>query len=318
VDLYVSREPGADARVIASDPVAIVVGMSFGALPIPVQDFLLGRAVLRAITGFPPATRSEHEVRADLWTAAAALDFTDPPMGSDPKRIRAIAKAVTRKQRKDVSEPLQAWVARPQSFDVAAFVLGARRSADRAGLLACIDVDRAAEAMALVEPDVSAAKADGSNVDPFWSRAARLPVLRDLLVFAVSEELFTLRRKTGCRSCEDARAFFRGGPGLRAGPRHTISDPRVIVLVPNPDQLEIRLNDMTQPGDESVSLRRRFDGNRDGKLDDAEASLLESFLVTRATLNLKLWQDGKSIPLKNRSARSAARMSISPPALRSP
>lgn len=197
IELYVSREPGAEAKVFACDPMVIVVGMGFPALPPAVQDFLLGRAAFRATTGWPPAWRSEHEVRADVWTAAAALDFTDPPMGSDPKRIKAIAKAVSRKQKKDAADLFAAWVAKPQSFDVGTFIAAARRTADRAGLLACIDVARAVDALSFVEPDVQALRADESANEPFWRRAAVTPAVRELLTFATSDELFLLRKKLG-------------------------------------------------------------------------------------------------------------------------
>lgn len=82
---------------------------------------------------------------------------------------------------------------------------------------------------------------------------------------------------------------------------HVIADPRVVVLVPTPKGLEIRINEMSQPGEESIALRRRYDGDRDGKLDDSESSDLASFLVARATVNLKLLQNGKPLAWKERS-----------------
>ena len=82
---------------------------------------------------------------------------------------------------------------------------------------------------------------------------------------------------------------------------HVISDPRVLVVVPTGALLEIRVNEMSQPGEESISLRRRFDGDRDGKLDDSEKSDLASFLVLRATKNLKVWQDGKPLAFSEKT-----------------
>lgn len=82
---------------------------------------------------------------------------------------------------------------------------------------------------------------------------------------------------------------------------HVVADPRVVVLVPTPKGLEVRINEMSQPGEESIALRRRYDGDRDGKLDDSESADLASFLVARATINLKLLQNGKPLPLKERS-----------------
>lgn len=79
---------------------------------------------------------------------------------------------------------------------------------------------------------------------------------------------------------------------------HTINDPRVVVLVPKPASFEVRINELTQPGEESIALRRRYDVDRNGKLDDSESSDLASFLIARATANLRVWQGGKALPLK--------------------
>ncbi|HVO31386.1 MAG TPA: hypothetical protein VMV18_11635 [bacterium] len=100
-----------------------------------------------------------------------------------------------------------------------------------------------------------------------------------------------------------ATATLLASLALAASPAraHVIPDPRVLVIVVTPAGLEIRVNDMGQPGDDSASTRRRFDVNRDGKLDDSERSDLASFLVARATGNLRVSQDGKVLALKERS-----------------
>ncbi len=79
---------------------------------------------------------------------------------------------------------------------------------------------------------------------------------------------------------------------------HGLADPRVLVIVPSAEAIEIRLNDLEQPGEPSVTMRRRFDGNRDGALSDAERAKLEEFLASRATWNLKITQDGKPLALE--------------------
>ena len=94
-----------------------------------------------------------------------------------------------------------------------------------------------------------------------------------------------------------AMLFFFATPALG----HTIADPRVVVLVAKPGALEVRVNELTQPGEESAALRRRYDGDRDGKIDDSEASDLASFLVARSLTNLRVWQDGKPLALKEQS-----------------
>ena len=77
---------------------------------------------------------------------------------------------------------------------------------------------------------------------------------------------------------------------------HEIADPRVLVVVASKDKIELRVNEMT-PVPESEVLRRRFDGDRNGTLDDSERSDLASFLVVRATRHLKVEESGTSLLL---------------------
>lgn len=80
--------------------------------------------------------------------------------------------------------------------------------------------------------------------------------------------------------------------GLAAVPvtvaAHGISDPRVLVVVPRPHEVEVRVNDLEHPGRASIELRRRFDADRNGTLDDAEREDLAGFLAARATANLSV------------------------------
>ena len=78
---------------------------------------------------------------------------------------------------------------------------------------------------------------------------------------------------------------------------HGLADPRVIVLVLAPEKIELRVNEVT-PVEDSVVLRGRFDGDRNGTLDDSERSDLETFLALRATSNLAVTDPaGKRIAL---------------------
>ena len=78
-----------------------------------------------------------------------------------------------------------------------------------------------------------------------------------------------------------------------AGWAHDIADPRVLVLVLSKDKIELRVNELT-PVPESEVLRRRFDGDRSGTLDDSELSDLTSYLAIVATRNLGLEEAGVS------------------------
>jgi hypothetical protein len=81
-----------------------------------------------------------------------------------------------------------------------------------------------------------------------------------------------------------------------AGFAHEIADPRVLVVVPSRDKLELRINELT-PVPESGTLRRRFDGDRSGTLDDSELSDLTSYLAIRATRNLAVEEGGVALAL---------------------
>lgn len=79
---------------------------------------------------------------------------------------------------------------------------------------------------------------------------------------------------------------------------HDVSDPRVLVIVPGPERLEIRVNDVEPAGPKATELRNRFDEDDDGTLRDDERANLEAFLATRATRNLKVTQGKKPLALE--------------------
>lgn len=81
---------------------------------------------------------------------------------------------------------------------------------------------------------------------------------------------------------------------------HDITDPRVLVVVPAKDTIELRVNEMT-PLAESAELRMRFDGDRSGTLDDSEQSDLASFLAIRATKHLSIEEGGVALVMTTSS-----------------
>ena len=87
---------------------------------------------------------------------------------------------------------------------------------------------------------------------------------------------------------------------------HELKDPRVIVVLAGRSRVELRVNEMSSVP-ESEEIRRRFDGDRDGRLDDSEQSDLTSFLAIRATRNLSVEQNGGALPLvtQKRTLRSS-------------
>lgn len=182
------------ARVIPGDPPVIVLGPTLMAASDGVRRFLIGRAVFRFATGWYPAGRTAAELRNDLQLAAGALEVAAPPQGTDSKVLRAIVKAIPRARRKEIVDLLLAFVEKPDAFELEAFLTGADRSADRAGLLACVDLADAVTALALVVPEAGIAT---SPTDTRGQVLLRTAAGRDLLVFAASDDLVSLRKRAG-------------------------------------------------------------------------------------------------------------------------
>jgi len=76
---------------------------------------------------------------------------------------------------------------------------------------------------------------------------------------------------------------------------HPLPDPTVMIVAPSKDALEIRINDMTQVGDESVALKRQFHGVGTGMLAANERQDLLDFLVARAQAHLAVTQSGQRL-----------------------
>lgn len=182
------------ARVIPGEPPMLALSPSLIGAADGVRRFLIARAVFRLSVGWYPAGRLANDVRNDFWLAAGALEVTEPPRGTDPKILRAVVKAIPRRTRKEIIELLQAFVAKPESFDVDAFLTAADRSADRAGLLACVDLADAAQGLAMVLP---AAGAVASPTDTRAQVLMRTAPGKELLAFAASDDLVSLRKRAG-------------------------------------------------------------------------------------------------------------------------
>lgn len=182
------------ARVVPGDPPVVALGPSLMSLSDGVRRFLITRAVFQLANGWYPAGRSADALRRDFRLTAGALELADPPSGTDPRVLRAIVKALPRKVRKEIVDLLQAFIAAPDSFDVDAFPDGAERSADRAGLLACVDLADAVTGLTMLVPEAGAVVAP---TDTRGQALLRTAAGRDLLVFAASDDLVSLRKRAG-------------------------------------------------------------------------------------------------------------------------
>lgn len=76
---------------------------------------------------------------------------------------------------------------------------------------------------------------------------------------------------------------------------HKLHHPKVIIVEVNKDNIRVMINYISNPGDQSEHLRRKFDLNRDGKLSTEEQDELQKFLIKNCLSNLVINING-SIP----------------------
>jgi hypothetical protein len=78
---------------------------------------------------------------------------------------------------------------------------------------------------------------------------------------------------------------------------HRFAHPKLLRLGIAKEQIVLSLTFDVNPGEESRFLRRLFDKDSNGKLDEAEQAALLRYLEETATLFLKLRIGGKAVPL---------------------
>lgn len=71
---------------------------------------------------------------------------------------------------------------------------------------------------------------------------------------------------------------------------HKLHHPKVIIVEVNKNNIRVMINYIVNPGDESRTLRKRFDGDRDGVLSSEEQDELQKYLIKNilSTFNLLL------------------------------
>ncbi|HEX9288681.1 MAG TPA: hypothetical protein VF904_04070, partial [Anaeromyxobacteraceae bacterium] len=182
---------GAELWLEPGDPPAVRAGADLARRhSVPEQRFLLARAAarLRARSGL--AARLEPGALGDLMGAVVRQVEPDSAALGNPSDalVRAVARALPRRIRKALDEPVRALVrAGPQ--DVAGWRAALGATADRVGLLLAADVPAA---LGLLLREGGATAPDAAGV----AAAVRAsPGLGQLLCFTASEEHLRLRQR---------------------------------------------------------------------------------------------------------------------------
>jgi hypothetical protein len=182
---------GAAVWVEPGDPPAVRAGADLARrCALAEQRFLLGRAAARLRARSAVAARLDARALGRLLAAAVRqVDAGYEGLGVPPQAVsRAVGRALSRRARKAMEEPVRALAAGPAP-DVAAWQEGLARTADRVGLLLCGDPT---VALGLVLRE--AAGAAPSSPDALAAAVRERAGLRDLAVFAGSDEHLRLRQ----------------------------------------------------------------------------------------------------------------------------
>jgi len=161
------------------------------------QRFALGRGVMGLLNKSAIAHKLSSAELADL--VAAAIRIHQPNFGlfgrPNAELTRQVAKVCSRKARKALEDAVLGLT--EEHVDIEATVTGLAHSADRAGMLACGDVAVALGAVLREDPSLGAAGIERATTDQIVSAIRRRPQLEQLVTFALSDEHFDLRLKTG-------------------------------------------------------------------------------------------------------------------------
>jgi tetratricopeptide (TPR) repeat protein len=195
-DLWVTRKLEMGLFLENEKPLALIVGSSVDRIQDKDQRFLLGRQLERLRGGhhlvdIVPA----KELEALLWTVAKIAN-PGAQVPIDPATLdamqRKLAKALSSRARKlleDVGRHLTSAhidVAKHRAFGVL--------TANRAGLAVANDIEVAVRNIARDYPDVRPVFADARGAA---ETIGKIPEVRDVLTYAVSEEYFAARALLG-------------------------------------------------------------------------------------------------------------------------
>ncbi|MBI5529001.1 MAG: tetratricopeptide repeat protein [Deltaproteobacteria bacterium] len=196
-DVYLSPKLGKLAVSENTEPPAVVVGRDLLKLPQAEQRFAVARQISLIKDNHMLVTRlSQADIMRLFYSAVRVIDSRfQAPKGHEAavdEIGKRIGKAISKKSRKALEGLAQDFMRAP-GFDFATWIKGAELTANRAGLVACNDLQSAVMyTWRRVHKDEPPPL--GGTSTEIQNNLNRNDDARDLLVFAVSEEYFALRQ----------------------------------------------------------------------------------------------------------------------------
>jgi tetratricopeptide (TPR) repeat protein len=188
VALFLAPQGGCQVLLENTQPPALIVGAGALALPPGALSFLLARALHLCRAGWSLAGKFSPGDVAILCELACRFAGGEPPgLGLPEKQAGAFLEALSR----SVPAPVRSWASalaaastdELRGFDPRAFGAALQRTASRVALLYTGDAHGALTALAALDPEAAG--------DPV--QALRLPDLRDVALFALSDLYLELR-----------------------------------------------------------------------------------------------------------------------------
>jgi tetratricopeptide (TPR) repeat protein len=160
------------------------------------QKFLIGRAVLGLVNRTAVLSKLSSGETADLF--GNSIRIHAPQFAALGRRndetVKQLRKAYSRKALKSLEEPAMA-LGNATKVDLGVLIESLSNSADRAGLLMCVDVSVGLTLVLREDPNFAAMKVD--TAEPLLQAVKSRDDLKDLLSFAVSDDFFRLRQRLG-------------------------------------------------------------------------------------------------------------------------
>lgn len=195
-DLWISGQMSLEAFLENASPPALVVGAKFGTrLQDADQRFLLGRQLERVKGGHRLVeAMGVEQVEVLLWAVVAAANPTVRP-SVDPAQLEGMQRrlrGLSSKYRRQLEEMAPRLIGAP--LDPRAHLEASRHTANRAAMVLTNDIEAAVRNLAKDHPDVRPVFQDA---DRAAETIGRIPEVRELLNFAVSDAYFVARARLG-------------------------------------------------------------------------------------------------------------------------
>jgi tetratricopeptide (TPR) repeat protein len=182
-----------------SDPLCLCVSAEVLQMSPREQRFVIGRGLMGLLNKSAIAHKLSAAELADLLAAAIrlyqpAFDRIGHPSA---ELSRQLGKVCSRKSRKALEETARGLG--EQTLDVEATLRGLAHSADRAGMLVCGEVPVALGVALREDRSLDTAGIEKATTEQIIAAVRRRPELEELVGFALSDEHFSLREKSGMR-----------------------------------------------------------------------------------------------------------------------